>query len=312
MDHDRLFKELLTTFFVEFVELFLPESIQYLDRDSVEFLDKEVFTDVTEGERHEVDLVVRARFWGQSSFFLIHVETQAQSQAQFAQRMFAYFARLHGKYRLAVYPVALFSYDQPQRAEPDEYRVEFPDLEVLAFRFRVVQLNRLDWHDFVERTNPVAAALMAKMRMKPTERPWVKLACLDLLAKLQLDPARRELISGFVDTYLRLTIDEQEVFEEELEKIEPERQEQVMEIVTSWMEKGIEQGIEQGIERGAKQGKQDLVLRMLRKRLGTLASQMEARIDALSVEQLEDLAVALLDFSTSSDLTAWLDDRGSK
>jgi hypothetical protein len=25
MDHDRLFKQLLTTFFVEFVELFLPE-----------------------------------------------------------------------------------------------------------------------------------------------------------------------------------------------------------------------------------------------------------------------------------------------
>ena len=56
--------------------------------------------------------------------------------------MFTYFARLHEKYRLPVYPVALFSYDQPQREEPDEYRVAFSDLEVLAFRFRVVQLNR--------------------------------------------------------------------------------------------------------------------------------------------------------------------------
>jgi hypothetical protein len=26
MDHDRLFKELLTTFFVEFLELFFPET----------------------------------------------------------------------------------------------------------------------------------------------------------------------------------------------------------------------------------------------------------------------------------------------
>ena len=39
MDHDRLFKELLTTFFVEFLELFFPETLPYLDRDSVEFLD---------------------------------------------------------------------------------------------------------------------------------------------------------------------------------------------------------------------------------------------------------------------------------
>lgn len=49
MDHDRLFKELLSTFFVEFVQLFLPDVHAYLDPASVAFLDKEVFTDVTAG-----------------------------------------------------------------------------------------------------------------------------------------------------------------------------------------------------------------------------------------------------------------------
>jgi hypothetical protein len=312
MDHDRLFKELLTTFFVEFLELFFPDLEAGLDPNSIEFLDKEVFTDVTEGERREVDLAVKARFRDRSSFLLIHVETQAQPQAEFAQRMFMYFARLHEKYRLPVYPVALFTYDQPRRAEPDAYRVEFPDLGVLAFCFRVVQLNRLDWHGFVERTNPIAAALMAKMRMQPTDRPWVKLACLDLLGKLQLDPARRELISGFVDTYLRLTMEEQRIFEDALKKIEPLRQERIMKIVTSWMEKGIEQGMERGVEQGVKQGKQEearaLVVRMLGKRLGTLDPQLVARMEPLSVEQLEELAEALLDFRSHADLADWLDD----
>jgi len=51
MNHDRLFKELLTTFFIEFLDLFFPDLLQHLDRDSIEFLDKELFTDVTEGER---------------------------------------------------------------------------------------------------------------------------------------------------------------------------------------------------------------------------------------------------------------------
>ena len=60
MDHDRLFKELLTTFFVDFLEVFCPELAKYLDPGSLEFLDKEVFTDVTHGERHEVDLVAKA------------------------------------------------------------------------------------------------------------------------------------------------------------------------------------------------------------------------------------------------------------
>src|SRR5437660_4958273 len=83
IDHDRLFKELLTTFFTDFLDLFLPELSAYLDRSSVVFLDKEVFTDVTAGTRHEADLVAKASFRGQASFFLMHLEHQAQTQAEF-------------------------------------------------------------------------------------------------------------------------------------------------------------------------------------------------------------------------------------
>ena len=102
------------------------------------------------------------------------------------------------------------------------------------------------WRDFLDRTNPIAAALMAKMHMEPGERARVKLACLRMLAQLQLDPARRELISGFVDADLRLTMEQE--FESELQQIQPQEREGVMEIVTSWMEKGLEQGLEQGLE----------------------------------------------------------------
>ena len=95
MDHDRLFKQLLTTFFVEFIELFFPALAAYLDRSSVTFLDKEIFTDVTQGERHQVDLVVEARFRDQPSYFLVHMEPQAERRAGFPRRMFGYFSRLN-------------------------------------------------------------------------------------------------------------------------------------------------------------------------------------------------------------------------
>ncbi|HYM00267.1 MAG TPA: flagellar assembly protein H, partial [Blastocatellia bacterium] len=41
IDHDRLFKELISTFFIEFLDLFLPEVCSYIDAGSLEFLDKE-------------------------------------------------------------------------------------------------------------------------------------------------------------------------------------------------------------------------------------------------------------------------------
>ncbi|GAL94145.1 MAG: hypothetical protein RLZZ339_1314 [Cyanobacteriota bacterium] len=64
IDHDRLFKELISTFFVEFIQLFFSEIINYLEPNQITFLDKEVFTDVTEGEKYESDLVAQVQFRG--------------------------------------------------------------------------------------------------------------------------------------------------------------------------------------------------------------------------------------------------------
>jgi hypothetical protein len=69
IEHDRLFKELLTEFFGDFVDLFLPELAGYLDKASLVFLDKEIFTDVTSGTALEADLVVSARESGQFLMF---------------------------------------------------------------------------------------------------------------------------------------------------------------------------------------------------------------------------------------------------
>ncbi|MDB5323598.1 MAG: hypothetical protein JWN40_5229 [Phycisphaerales bacterium] len=295
IDHDQLFKELLTYFFVEFVELFLPDVAAYMDRGAVEFLDKEVFTDVTAGERHEVDLVVKTKFRGQAAFFLIHVENQSHAESGFAKRMFRYFARLHERHDLPIYPVALLSYDAPRRPEPESYRVEFPGKRVLDFSFTVIQLNRLNWRDFVRSNNPVASALMARMSIAPEDRPRVKLECLRLLATLRLDHAKMQMIAGFVDAYLRLNPDEEQSFRRGVEVLTPDDKETVMQLTTSWERNGMHRG------------KTELIARLLRRRFGELPAAMEARIDALADERLGEMAEALLEFSSLADASTWLD-----
>jgi hypothetical protein len=209
--------------------------------------------------------------------------------------MFRYFTRLYEKYALPVYPIALFSYDAPHREEPSAHRVAFPDLQVLDFSYRVIQLNRLNWRDFMRRQNPVASALMAKMGIAPEDRPRVKLECLRLLATLRLDPARTHLISGFIDTYLRLTAAEMQIFQAELEATIPPQQERVMKIVTSWMEEGIQQG------------EANLLVRQINRRFGPIAPDLETRIRSLTSEQLNLLSDELFDFTTLADILNWLD-----
>ena len=270
IDHDRLFKELLRTFFIQFLELFFPDVAAYVDPASIEFLDKEVFTDVTRGERYEADLIAKVAFRGQDTSFLIHTEAQGKRQEHFPSRMFGYFARFHERYRLPIYPIVIFSYTSPLRAEPKKYSLKFPDLEVLKFQYRTVQLNRLHRRDFLRSSNPVASALMARMYIKEKDRPRVKMECLRLLATLGLNPAKQQLISGFVDAYLRLNQPELLVFEAEIAKLHPEEEKAVLKITTSWKEEGILEGQIAGKVEGLRQA----TLKILEKRFGSVPEDL--------------------------------------
>jgi len=298
IDHDRLFKELISTFFVEFIELFFPQVITYLDGESITFLDKEIFTDVTQGEKFETDLIAQVKFQQQESFFLVHVEAQSSSDNSFNRRMFTYFSALHQKFSLPVYPIVIFSYDSPLKEAESEYQVEFPDFKVLQFNYRKIQLNRLNWKDYLNQNNPIASALMSKMQIAQKDRPKVKAQCLRLLANLKLDQARMQLISGFVDTYLKLNQLEESEFKQEISTFSQPEKEKVMQITTSWMEQGLEQGLTR---------EKELVLRQLKRKLGQIAPVLESQIKALNIETVESLGEALLDFNSENDLKAWLD-----
>ena len=203
----------------------------------------------------------------------------------------------------------VFSYDKPQKAAERSYQLEFPDFKVLEFNYRVLQLNQLNWRDFLNQPNPVASALMAKMQISIEDRPKVKAECLRLLVTLKLDPAKMQLISGFIDIYLNLDESEEKVFQTELGTIELEEREEVMEIVTSWMRTGIKQGREEGLLEGIQKGLQretELVLRQLNRKIGPLTPEIEDQVKRLEIEELENLGETLLDFGQIEDLTNWL------
>ncbi|MFM6480130.1 MAG: DUF4351 domain-containing protein, partial [Microcystis panniformis] len=197
--------------------------------------------------------------------------------------------------------IVIFSYSKPKREAISQYVVDFPDFKVLEFNYQVVQLNRLNWRDFLNQPNPVASALMAKMNIAEKERAKVKAECLRLLITLRLDAARMQLISGFIDTYLNLNPVEEIQFQEEISTFSQPVQEGVMQITTSWMRQCIEQGIEQGIER-----EKTLILRQLKRKLGEINPSLETNIMELSIDDVEVLAEALFDFSTVEDLINWL------
>ncbi len=64
---------------------------------------------------------------------------------------------------------------------------------------------------------------------------------------------------------------------------------------------------QEGREEGRQEGEKSLILRQLKKRVGELSPEVRQSVENLSIEQLENLGEALLDFNSMVDLENWLE-----
>ncbi len=67
-----------------------------------------------------------------------------------------------------------------------------------------------------------------------------------------------------------------------------------------------QEALEEGLQQGRQEGELAVVLKQLTRRLGTIEPELRSQIQQLSSAQVEELAEALLDFSTTADLVTWL------
>lgn len=71
-------------------------------------------------------------------------------------------------------------------------------------------------------------------------------------------------------------------------------------------QEGLAEGRQQGLQDGMRVGERSLILLLLTRKFGVINPEIRSQIESLSLQQLEALAEAFLDFSTLEDVTNWL------
>ncbi|AXM88174.1 transposase [Anoxybacillus ayderensis G10] len=249
IDHDRLFKELIQTFFEEFIVLFFPAMHEHIDFHHLSFLSEELFTDVTAGEKYRVDLLVETKLKGEDGLVIVHIENQSYVQPSFPERMFIYFSRLFEKYRKPIVPIAVFSYDTI-RDERSAFTLQFPFGHVLDFRFFTVELRKQNWRNYIRNDNPIAAALLSKMGYTESERVELKKQFLRMLVRLELDEAKQRLLFGFFETYVKLSDEEERRLRSEVNEMETKEKDKVMELIISYEQQGMKRLVQTMAKKG--------------------------------------------------------------
>src|SRR5699024_1110842 len=113
----------------------------------------------------------------------------------------------------------------------------------------IFHLIKKNWRNFIYSDNPAAAALLSKMGYTEEERVQVRLEFLRMVSRMELDPAKTQLLYGFFDSYLKLNEEEEKQMREEVSKLPKEEADRVLELPNYYFDKGIEKGIEKGLKK---------------------------------------------------------------
>lgn len=284
---------------------FFPEVHAQIDWSrGFEFMDGELqqLTKESETTRLHTDKLVKV-YWldGSEQLVFLHVEVQCQKEDVFPDRVFTYFARIRDKFKKKVVSLVVLGDDnktwKPQSLEEElggcQLRFNFPTVKLLEYKDRKKELEAS--------TNPFAYVVLSHLaalstKRNNTNRRKEKFALTKRLYEKGLD--RQDIINlyRFADWVMTLPPELEAGFQQDL--LDLERGLNVAYITS------IERS---GIEKGRIQERRETVLRFLHKRSVDVSPQVQSKVEALNLEQLQELNDILMDSCSIEDLTAWLD-----
>ncbi|OUC14969.1 MAG: hypothetical protein B0A82_09285 [Alkalinema sp. CACIAM 70d] len=318
-EQDSPWKKVLRLYFREALDFFFPEIAQVVDwTKPIEFLDKELLKlapTAVMGKRYADQLVKLHRNQGPDIYLLIHVEIQAVPEKGFAKRIYTYSFRIFDYFDHHATSIAILCDGKPHW-RPSHYNVTQPGT-TLNFEFSTVKLldYRDRWAELERSQNPFAWVVMAHLKMQETRRDklsrkdW-KLRLIRSLHESGYNKTDVLNLFNFIDWILGLPKALERKFWQELQAYEEERK---VPYITSVERIGYDRGKIEGQMEEAQRSlerERSLILRQLTRKVGAVPDHILDRINALSIEHLESLGEALLDFESIEDLTNWLNNQG--
>ncbi|WP_448514638.1 Rpn family recombination-promoting nuclease/putative transposase [Parathermosynechococcus lividus] len=235
----------------------------------------------------------------QTQHCILHLEFQAEPEPTLPLRMLDYWLRLYRTYQCEIVQVLILL---------RRTRVHVPDVFELpntTHRYRVVKL----WEEDPQQFFAIPGLLPFAVLGKTNNEAGLLQAVADQIRQIDSKQAQQEL-STIVQLLAGLQYSKemiQAIFREGMMRESVIYQEILQEGERKGRREGEQIGLQRGRQEGQLEGECTLILRQLRCRLGTLPDAVVQHIHGLSLEQLDALGEALLDFQDFNDLAMWLD-----
>ncbi|MCF4969712.1 Rpn family recombination-promoting nuclease/putative transposase [Nostoc sp. CMAA1605] len=215
---------------------------------------------------------------------ILHLEfqTKLESTPPLPLRMLDYWVRLYRLYRLPITQVVVLLLPPA----PDQVIETVFHVENTRHEYRVIRMWEENPQLFLDEP-----ALLPLAPLAATTQPQTLLQ--QVVQRVnQLEPEEKSQVSAYTQILAGLKYKKdliQQLFREGMMR-----------------ESVIYQDILSEGEKIGEQRERSLILRLLTRRVGELPQSMRERVETLSLEQVEHLGEALLDFQAIADLETWL------
>ncbi|WP_341526336.1 Rpn family recombination-promoting nuclease/putative transposase [Nostoc sp. UHCC 0302] len=218
---------------------------------------------------------------------ILHIEfqTRTKSAPPIPFRMLDYSVRLKRQYNIFVTQVIIFLQETNDEVA---FLEEYVD-ETTVHRYRVIRMWEQDSALFLNNQ-----ALLALAPLTQTSSPQGLLSQVAQRVATISDRDTRQNIAGYTEILAGLRFDKNLIRQLLTEDI--------------MQESVIYQDI---LQKGNKQGEERVIILLLNRRFNSIDTSLIERVRGLSIEQLENLAQALFDFTDVSDLETWFEQQES-
>ncbi len=217
----------------------------------------------------------------QSSAIILHTEFQTVGDETMPFRMADYYLRLKRKFPEQIIQQVVIYLKKTNSNLVRQERYVTPEM---MHRFRVIRL----WEEPVEMFLSTPGLLPLAVLSRAADKESVLTQVVNELEQIP-DPREQSNLVAATSILAGLELEEQTI--RQLMRSPVMRE--------STMYQSI-------LREGRAAGEKALVLKQLNRKLGSLSPELTAKVSNLSLERLETLGEALLDFSSVADLETWL------
>ncbi len=288
---DSAWKQVMNTYFKDFMALCWPEKHAIIDWDKpIKSLDKELIRvdkDSASSDRF-VDIVLEIHCLdGEVACLILHMEIQRSSGAGFEERMFSYRCRLRERYQKPIASLGILI-DSRKTWRPGVYREElwgswvemgFPICKIMDYQDR--------WEELEQSNNPFAKVILAQLVANQKQSPDARLVSKTALTRSLYahgwggDDIRRLYV--FIDWVLGLPEHLDRQYNESIKAWEEE-------IKVSYVTTAERLGRQDGVQEGVQLGEGAMLLEILQEKFDEVPTHYQERINQTSAADLLALA----------------------